>query len=216
MDKRRLAILLFALDIFTMLSFVFLAVYHIFADEPLWGFPVWIVADVVLFFAIKGIKAKCNIQYGQMFGDATKQKKFEDISNVVFGVIVAIILLPITLVLVVDSLCFAYATRQKKIFEPLLQKGFGLQKDKQNHCYLLQKQNVVVAFSFDENDYTTSFDGGKSFVDVVDSTLGTSCERQILQNVQQTYKDALPVEKQRFEVDIPTEKFVSFLARWLD
>ena len=163
-------------------------------------FVVFVISRIII--EVKNIKFYDSFEHNGIISKISNG--FADI----FSILAMILLFPI---LLIPAIIGAISrTPTKKMFKKLIDKGFSYAyKDKK---YILQKDQIVINIFGGLTEYYISFDNGKTFVNVEESDLGTSYDRERLKNKLNEYLSSHPVDIQCGDAVPPLREYVGFLA----
>lgn len=133
-------------------------------------------------------------------------KVFELILFVLFGIIVFI---PITILVLID--CVKEKIFISKQFRKLKNAGYKVSKvkDKGKKVYLFAVNLLNIKFLPNEI-HDISFDGGKTYVPITESNIGTSQEREHLEYINNQYHTTDYRDRDMYD---STEEFINFLIK---
>ncbi len=124
-----------------------------------------------------------------------------------------LLILPIILLWALVYIPFALLQSEYVLSRPLRKKGFRYKSKQKPYAVLLTRENVVIRFAYET--YQISFDGGETFLNIVDSHLGTTGERNILRAKMEEYIYSSSLSRQKGDVAEPTHDFIVFLNQHL-
>ena len=126
--------------------------------------------------------------------------------------VIVILGIPLIIISSVVTLIDYVQNNFKKQTKPLKTAGFKIEPRKQgkNRLYLFIKDDCVVKITPNES-YEISVDGGTSFINIVDTDMGTYEERQNLADRLQAYKTCDYRDQDLYE---PTAAFVAFIVKY--
>lgn len=178
-----------------------------------WGILLLVIPLVLMCISYL-IMHTCKIDFETSFGNEKTGKKIVKGFTSVFAVIAVILFLPLIIVFSIVMGCFTLLTApRKKTFSALTAKGYRYQH--KNKKYILEKENIKIEILHNLEEYYISFDGGKTFAKVEESTLGTAQDREELKFHLHEYQCAPPLYKQRGDAVPPLAEFIAFLDLYL-
>ncbi len=172
----------------------------------LWAIIVLCIPFIILVTCRIIIDVK-KIKFNDLFCQNGIVKKSLNIFFTIFGIIAIIPLLPILLVFAIVHTILT--TPNKKKFKKLIKKGFSYSN--KNKKYILKKNEVIIEIYNGLTKYYISFDNGKTFVRIEESSLGTSYDRDELKYRLNEYLFAHPVDQQRGDAVPPFTHYIEFL-----
>ncbi len=193
------------------LFYGFIAIYYNFIDQSHVGTMDW-WAIFLLILATVNIFIALYILYKKPTNDKEDKKAHKILKHIV-RFPVYLLLLPLSVVFIVIYLLVTISQSVYVLSKPLRKKGFEFKRKRKPYSALLIKENVVIKFAY--VDYKISFDNGKTFIDIVDSNLGTSEERDLLRTKTIEYITAASLSKQKGDVVEPIGYFIEFLNKYL-
>jgi len=141
---------------------------------------------------------------------AAKNKLDSCLETICWLPIVVIVGIPLIITVFFEMLFYSIRYNFKKQSKPLKEAGFALsaRKEGKERAYLFTKDSCVIKI-IPHVSYQISFDQGESFVDIVDSKLGTYEERQYLAGLVRRHNTCDYRDK---DMHALTPAFVKFLT----
>jgi len=133
-------------------------------------------------------------------------KVFETIFSILFGIL---FILPAAIIVLID--CIRNKIFLAKQFRKLKNAGYKITKVKDNgkKVYLFTFDLLVIKFS--ENEiHDISFDGGKNYIPVVESNIGTLQEKEHLKELNYQYYTNDYRDRDMYD---STEEFIKFILK---
>lgn len=142
-----------------------------------------------------------------------KKDKVEDCLRLIaLAPVIVIVIIPIAIFTVVNLIMESLRNRMSNKCKILLEKGFELNKEKNNkkYTYKLVKNNFIIKIS-EFDSYQISIDNGSTFDDVEKSLFITYEDRIEVENIIYKYKSCDYRDKDIYE---PTTKIIYILAKY--
>ena len=133
-------------------------------------------------------------------------KVFETILSILFGILCFI---PIIIILFVDSIKNSIFV--SKQFKKLKNAGYKIskQKEKDKRVYLFTFNLLVIKF-LPNKIHDISFDGGKTFIPIIESNIGTPQEKEHLKYINYLYHTSDYRDRDMYD---STEEFINFIIK---
>lgn len=218
--KRKTLSQLYIISFFVLIiSVVITGVYHIAIKENHEGMmESWAIAllccSFTPFVILHIVVNHFHIKLADGFGGKNAEKA-ERVTDAIFAVIFTVISLPLILIFLIFKLITLPFTGEKSQLRPLIRKGFKYSRVGSEKRHMLTRDEVIIKISYGMTEWSISLDGGRSFVKLTDSEVGTEYERQALEELMLGYESAHPVDKQRGDAIPPTAEYVKFLCQYL-
>lgn len=202
--------------LFFILSCLFIAVYYNVINKDYTGVMHWwaqllLVGSLINMFVSLSVWDNYKRKNKEKANDGFWESKFGKIVFWTGMILFMIIFFPLTISI------FILATQRcnmKKRFKCLTNKGYSCRKEKGKNIYYFTKDNAVIRI-IQDSEYKISYDGGKNYIDIVESELGTMEEREKLKEVMTEYENAHPVDKQRGDTIDTAVAFAEFLEKYI-
>jgi len=133
-------------------------------------------------------------------------KVFETILSILF---VILCFIPIIIILFVDSIKNSIFV--SKQFKKLKNVGYKIskQKEKDKRVYLFTFNLLVIKF-LPNKIHDISFDGGKTFIPIIESNIGTPQEKEHLKYINYLYQTSDYRDRDMYD---STEEFINFIIK---
>ena len=133
-------------------------------------------------------------------------KAFEVVLSILFGILFFI---PIIIILFIESIKNSIFI--SKQFKKLKNAGYKIskQKEKGEKVYLFTFNLLVIKFLPNEI-HDISFDGGKTFIPIIESNIGTPQEKEHLKYINYQYRTTDYRDRGMYD---STEEFISFIIK---
>ncbi len=195
--------------IISYICYGFIAVYYIFMDKRAymdwWGIALLLFSIINMFIGLYFLDRKGE--------DDKKESNLQKILKHVVKLPVYLLLAPFCIIGMLIYMPCLLLTSEYALSKPLRKKGFRYKSERKSQVVLLTKEDVVIKLAYES--YKISFNGGETFVDIIDSDLGTLEEKKELRDKMIEYQSASSLSKQRGDVVAPTEAFIIFLNKYL-
>ncbi len=197
--------------VISYICYAFLPIYYTLIDKndratmDWWGIALLLFSIINMFIGLYFLDRKVK--------EDGKGSKAQKILKYIVKLPVYLLLAPFLIIGVLCYLPFVLLTSEYALSKPLRKKGFRYKRERKPYTVLLIKENIIIKFAYEI--YKISFDRGETFVDIVDSDLGTLEEKESLRDKMIEYQSASSLSKQRGDVVAPTEEFVIFLDKYL-
>ncbi len=135
-------------------------------------------------------------------------KIFGNILKILLNILVGILfIIPVLIISLTD--CIRYRIFISDQFKRLKNAGYKILriKDKDKKLYLFKSGLIAIKFLPNEK-HDISFDGGKTYVPIVQSDIGTPQEREYLKQLYSQYHKCDYRDRDMYD---STEKFIDFI-----
>ena len=133
-------------------------------------------------------------------------KIFETISSIFFGILFVV---PATIIVLID--CIGNKIFLKKQFKKIKGVGYKISKikDQGKKVYIFAYKTIAIKFLPNEI-HDISFDGGVTYIPVVESNIGTLHEIERLRSLKYQYQACDYRDKDMYD---STEEFINFILK---
>ncbi len=198
--------------IVSYLCYSFVAIYYNVINKEFtgkmhwWGIAILIFATLNILLALYLLDKKTY--------KLSKEGILEKFLKQIVLLPVYILFLPFIIIISLFILFTSIKTSLYLVSKPLRTKGFKYKRKKKPWVVYLTKNNIIIKFSYES--YQISFDSGITYINIIDTELGTMEERNILKDKVVEYIGSSSLERQKGDIIDPIHDFIKFLNKYLD